>query len=327
MHRTIILILLVSLLTACSGISPTPSSSSQASIQPVHTQSPSAAQTVVRAELSPPPTILFQSNRENGAALYRIQPDGRHRQRITPTTILAYHPTWSPDGQRIVFASAELGTGDLFRIDVDGSHLQRLTHSRENVTFPAWSPDGQSIAFVRRNRLMTGISLIRSDGSGWTDVFTATLTPTIIIGPPTWSPNGRELAFSSNIDGSYQIYALTLDGHTRQLTTQGSSNFDPAWSPSGEEIAFVSNYEDQPKRQATAIYLMRTDGSSIKRLTELGSPNLLPAWSPDGIRLAFLSFRTGQGDIYVINRDGSQETRVTNDDARDYRPVWDPSAK
>jgi Tol biopolymer transport system component/protocatechuate 3,4-dioxygenase beta subunit len=161
-----------------------------------------------------------------------------------PTTpSLAYQPAWSPDGQRIAFVGQHTtsdGGTEIYVINVDSSGLTRLTNSLGDDWWPAWSPDGQKIAFFSfRDAYGTTdpgnseIYVMNSDGSSQTRI---TYNPTIDTNrpgadeDPTWSPDGRQIAFRSYRDGGIDIYVMNADGSgVTRLTFEGA-NYVPNWS-------------------------------------------------------------------------------------------------
>nr|MBC7244787.1 PD40 domain-containing protein [Chloroflexota bacterium] len=137
---------------------------------------------------------------------------------------------------------------------------------------------------------------------------------------PTWSPDGKYIAFVSDREGNKEIYVMKADG-TQQvnLTQHPSEDWTPSWSPDGKHIAFAS-YRDGNWE----IYVMEADGSNVQRLTRNTAADYAPCWSPDGQKIAFQSNRDGNWEIYVMNRDGSGLQRLTEDEATDSSPAWSP---
>ena len=98
---------------------------------------------------------------------------------------------------------------------------------------------------------------------------------------PTLSPDGKSIAYSSDHNGSFDIYVKQLTPGAReiQITSDGQQNISPAWSPDGQHIAYCS-------MNRGGIWLIPSSGGVAKQLSEFGS---LPAWSPDGSLIAFQS--------------------------------------
>jgi hypothetical protein len=133
-----------------------------------------------------------------------------------------------------------------------------------------------------------------------------------------WSPDGTEIAFSSDRDGNYEIYVMNADGSDQiRLTNNSANDRFPAWSPDGTEIAFSSDRDGDFE-----IYVMNADGSDQIRLTNNSANDDYPAWSPDGTKITFSSDRDGNHEIYVMNADGSDQIRLTNNPTLDWFPAW-----
>ena len=135
---------------------------------------------------------------------------------------------------------------------------------------------------------------------------------------PSWSPDGRSIAFQSYRDGNHEIYVMDSDGsNPRRLTNNSYHDHSPSWSPDGRSIAFQSKGD---------IYVMGTDGSNPRRLTVHAS-DYDPSWSPDGRSIAFRSHRDGNHEIYVMDSDGSNPRRLTNNSYHDHSPSWSPDGR
>jgi Tol biopolymer transport system component len=165
---------------------------------------------------------------------------------------------------------------------------------------------------------------INPDGSG-----RHRLTATGDVGEPTWSPNGRRIAYTRHGQG---IWVMRADGSgKRQLIPNPRVDMMPAWSPDGRKIAFVS-----ARRSSTLqlyVHNLRTGGT--RRLTSAGGPwreAYDPSWSPDSRRIAFSRRRVVDStrfdqDIFTIRADGSRLRRRTATRQEETRPAWSPDGR
>ena len=147
---------------------------------------------------------------------------------------------------------------------------------------------------------------------------------------PSWSPDGRRIAFVSNRNGGIiQIYVMDSNGKNVKLLTNGGN---PAWSPDGQTIAYNGReheeWVDEDEEVNFKIYLIAPDGSNPRKLAgDIPSSDTEPAWSPDGQRIAFVSSRedwTWTGDIGVMDADGTNQKRLTHTIVNERHPTWSP---
>jgi len=258
----------------------------------------------------------------NGCDIYVINADGSGLRRLTD----GMDPAWSPDGNKVAFARWRDPRG-IYVIDEDGRN-ETLLFGWSEAKAPAWSPDGSHIVFTRHQaggqeedieKSFRGfhwtipahpwwkLGLIRVENRHFSELLCYDHSFS-----PTWSPDGKVIAY----DSDYGLHLTSEDGtiggqfYDRSLYALSTDVRDtsPAWSPDGTKIAFMFNQHDHWE-----IYVMNADGSNRMRLTQeepfAGRPpnNVSPAWSPDSRHIAFFTDRNGKWELYVMNADGSNQ--------------------
>ncbi len=124
---------------------------------------------------------------------------------------------------------------------------------------------------------------------------------------PSWSPNGRELAYVSFETRKPVVYVHDVaSGKRRVLANFKGSNSAPAWSPDGRSLAVTLSREG-----GSQIYLIPSGGGEPQRLTQSSSIDTEPAFSPDGTAIYFVSDRAGSPQIYRTPARGGPVQRVT----------------
>jgi Tol biopolymer transport system component len=227
---------------------------------------------------------------DNYDEVWTIEADGTNLQQLTSAPGHQFDPSWSPDGTRIAYRSDDGVTSEIWLMNADGSGQRKLTDGFS----PAWSPDGSLIAFAGPKGTTGIITLIRPDGTGLRQL------PHTEGGEyPSWSPDGTQIAFNSNLSGDHVMYIVQADGSTVVDLSAVGEGWQVDWSPDGSLILFTS-HRDHPDNY-TDVYVMRTDGSDIRRLTDLRA--YTAAWSPDGEHIVFSA-----PGLFVMNADGTGAT-------------------
>lgn len=224
--------------------------------------------------------IIFTSDRDGNTDLYHMNPDGSNVRRLTSDAAKEASPRYSPDGRFIAYKINRDGRNEVYVMKSDGSQPTRVTpDTLDIVARIAWSPDGKISFFaVERKQAGAGVGggegaptllwTVKPDGSGLTRIGA---TPARDYNP-SWSPDGRTIAFDAHrdgawesADGGWEIWVKNSDGSGRRRLTDNSINdWGPAWSPDGSLIAYCSGINDKYE-----IWVMRADGSASKRLTHL----------------------------------------------------------
>ena len=145
---------------------------------------------------------------------------------------------------------------------------------------------------------------------------------------PTWSPDGKKIAFVSNRNKGYlQIWVMDADGWNPVRLTNGLMDVQPDWSPDGKKIAYTAVLHPKDLDNSPhVIFVMDADGTNERQL--IRKSGFSPSWSPDGKRIAFVSGRDSNiNQIYVMNADGRHQKRITDDLVDKLTPSWSPDGK
>jgi Tol biopolymer transport system component len=217
-------------------------------------------------------------------------------------------PDWSPDGEKITFASTRDGNWEIYLMDVndaiqdpENAQVRRLTNHEGDDLSPVWSPDGTQIAFASDRDGDWEIYAMRTDG---TDLRQLT-DDTSIESKPSWSPDGAKIAFDSGRGYERDIYVMDSDGANQERLVQAAGGW-PAWSPDGTRIAYFDRVDGNPE-----IYVVDVDGTNRTRLTQNSTDDWEPSWSPDGEWLLHVSGWVP--NVFMMRADGSETYRLTND--------------
>src|SRR5436309_1042950 len=234
-------------------------------------------------------TLLMNRLGPSQMTLYIANGDGSGERPLLVSSSFDYNASLSPDGHWIVFTSERAGSGqaDIYRVRPDGSGLERLTDDPALDDQGALSPDGHSLAFVstrgagvanlwvldlktRQARNLTGRTLPAVEGN--------------LKGAfrPSWSPDGRWIAFTSD----------------RHYPFRPHREPAPGW--------------EHP--QELSIYIIQADGQGLRRLTMAGVTTGSPKWSPDGRRIVFYELPTEWTFAARIQAQGQVTSQIVSID-------------
>ncbi|HEU5262176.1 MAG TPA: hypothetical protein VFU41_12215 [Gemmatimonadales bacterium] len=232
-----------------------------------------------RIDASPDGVVVFSSKYFDRDALFlwslgKERVVGRYQ---FPELISILSPAWAPDGRSIAFSGlAVSGYADLYRLWLDDGRLERLTSDRYQDLDPTFSPDGRTIAFASdrtpfgaegaRNLFVLDVATGAIDYltyGDWRD------------DGPRWAPDGR-IFFTSDRDGTFQVYSVDATGVGRRETNALSGAFDPEWV-GGEHGLVLGGFSDLSYN----IYVAQPAPDSTARPIALAPPSdrAPPEWT------------------------------------------------
>lgn len=173
-------------------------------------------------------SIAFVLRREDRFEIATMTADGRRVRVLTHLGARTYEPAWSPDGRRITFSSDASGEPQIYTMRKDGSGLRRLTKSGSNSN-PEYSPGATRIIYTG---VRGGDSEIYTMDAGTGAEVRQLSRNHVEDFEPTFSPDGRRIAFVSRGSGFNQVHVMTSDGkRRRQITHDHAHHFEPDWQP------------------------------------------------------------------------------------------------
>jgi Tol biopolymer transport system component/predicted Ser/Thr protein kinase len=243
--------------------------------------------------------IVFASNRNGPATLWRIRASGGDPVQIAQTGLGAMSPAIARQGNRLAYYYEHIDTNvvQLSLIDPAGEPRARPIASTRVDASPDYSPDGKRIVFASNRSGFDEIYVADRDGS---NVAALTSFRGGVVGSPVWSPDGTRIAFDARVNGNVDVYVMdAVGGPPRRLTTDAATDVVPTWSRDGKWLYFTSRRGGRPE-----IWKMPADGGRQSQITHAGGFRALE--SPGG-KVIYYAKQRGDTEIWQAPPEGGEE--------------------
>ena len=236
-------------------------------------------------------------------------------------------PELSPDGSRFMFFSER----DLFSVDLylaetaTGKVIRKITDTATDQHFEslqflgsagAWEPSGARFVVPAISKGRGVLAVLNANNGNRERTIEVAGADEVLN--PTWSQDGRRIAFSGLVGGFNDLFVYDLQANTlKRLTNDAFAELDPAFSPDGRAIAFATDRFttklDVLDIGEPRIAVMDVETGAVREVGGFaGAKNIGPQWTPDGRSLFFLSDRQGVTNVYRLAVDGGTPVQLTN---------------
>ncbi len=255
-------------------------------------------------------------------------------------------PAYNPTKDQIAFISDKNAYIDIFLVDVPTKITHRIEKGERSGEAQSFHPFDSKMSFSPDGKYLAhSVKLGASDGIAIIDVKRKKRIHTLKflddgireISSPAWSPDGTAIIFSGLHDGQRDIFITDTTGKKLEPITYDiyDDNY-PTFSPDGKRIAFSSdrpidgtstNAPYPEKYGKFNIFIMKSDGDSIRSITTDGRGNKYPAFSPIDNKIAFTSQRNGVANIFISDLELDTTYAITNLVCASYTPAWSGDGK
>jgi Tol biopolymer transport system component len=270
-------------------------------------------------------TLIYTNTRTSWSLMLLDPANGKQKELFAERETIGF-PTFSPDGQGIVYFQPVDGNHHLFLVNADGGNRQQLTRGKGQEILPAWSNDGSLVYFYEVKPELSFRKLAVSSGS-------ITQVAPWAYGKQNWArvgPSGRTAAYTV-VGPKGPLSTLVRDLTTGQERPLAATLTRLQWSQDGRFIMGESGNRGAGDGQVTICNVREKSCQEI-------TGGLTPKWSADGQRIYFLrrSDRPEWFDLWTASRDGADPQRITTvgpfradsinfDVSLDGRIIWAPS--
>ncbi len=289
-------------------------------------------------------------------AIESARMEARHLKNIRQVTFdfaKAGEGYFRPDGRAVIFQAAKPGEDDyqIYTLDLkDGAEPRLVSTGRGKCTCAYYHPDGQSILFAsthldtapkpadasKKGPAYSRTASYRWDFDPAMDIFRARLDGSDLVrltdtpgydAEGSYSPDGKQIIFTSFRDGDAEIYIMDADGkNPRRITSAKGYDGGPFFAPDGKKIIYRS---DRKQNDMLQVYINTTEGNAERALTDNDAVNWGPFFYPDSRHIVYSTSLHGHQnyEIYLMDTETGRQERVTYREGFDALPVFSKDGK
>lgn len=285
--------------------------------------------------------ILYTIKNENSpdssqwtSEVWEADYDGGNAHQVTFEKSYCVAPIYLPPKKgfttgAFLYVSYQLGQPKIFISTLKDNKRRRLTFMRGNQLMPAVNPQRDKVAFI-------------SDITGNPDLFLQPFSPETgaigkpqqifsapqaTQGSPTFSPDGKRIAFVSNKDGAPKIYVIQIPEPGTNInlikpiliSKTNRENSAPSWSPDGSKLAYCA--KGKGERQ---IWIYDFTTKQEKQITQGPGHKENPSWAPNSLHLIFNSTGAKSTNLFIVHLNQGTPVQITNGAAEKRFPNWEP---
>ncbi|MEI6212214.1 MAG: hypothetical protein WCR06_11385 [bacterium] len=249
--------------------------------------------------------VIMVKRTEKGAELFVCDADGQNMAQITHDNVYCVGPRWTPDSRSAYYTSYLNGRPCAYRISTETGVKQPLSSYLGLNAGAVVSPqNGTDVAIILSFPGNPELFLLRLGSGALTRL---TRTHTASEASPTWSPDGRQLAYVSDETGRAQIYIMDVATKKARRATlvYGTENLSPSWSPDGKLVAYTSR-----RNSGYQVGVLDPVKGEVRDTLTTGAPHEDPSWAPDSRHLVCARRDGNTSSICIIDSMGDPEIRL-----------------
>lgn len=277
--------------------------------------------------------IANSSDREYSSQIWECDYDGANARKLTSDKNYCLTPIYYPKSkakpQQFLYVTYEKGPSKIYISSLDDPNPEPFIQLRGNQLLPTISRDRSKIAFI-------------CDAGGRADLFVQPLHPErgllgkpiqaytfpfAVQASPTFSPDGKKIAFVSDKDKTPRIYLIEAPHYSKGrtlpeaqcLTRKHPENTCPNWSPDGKKLAYSAKIDG-----VRQIFIYDFETKEESQLTSGKSHKENPCWAPDSFHIVFNTADTHSSELHLVNLNQSACHKITSGPGKKHYPAWQP---